>query len=117
MFVRGMEVRPRRALEAFWMCEQTWERLTSDMLVAAVWARDGDCGRRGGGWWCFAQSLGKSFYRSGNWNAWERSEGLQCKECNAECYVQGLGFAILTAVKMSLILGSADGNFLMLRST
>lgn len=30
--VEGIEVRPRRALEAFWRCEQTWERLTSDIV-------------------------------------------------------------------------------------
>ena len=28
---RGIEVRPRRAREAFCMCEQTWARLTRDM--------------------------------------------------------------------------------------
>jgi len=30
--VEGMDVRPRRALEAFWRCEHTCERLTRDML-------------------------------------------------------------------------------------
>lgn len=29
---RGIEVRPRRAREAFCMCEQTWARLTRDMV-------------------------------------------------------------------------------------
>lgn len=31
MLVLGTEVRPRRALEAFWRWEQTWERMTRDM--------------------------------------------------------------------------------------
>jgi len=30
--VEGTEVRPSRALEAFWRCEQTWARFTSDIL-------------------------------------------------------------------------------------
>lgn len=29
----GIEVRPRRALEAFWRWEQTWARFTRDILV------------------------------------------------------------------------------------
>ncbi len=32
-FEEGTEVRPRRAREAFWRCEQTWARLTSDILM------------------------------------------------------------------------------------
>jgi len=32
MFVEGTEVRPRRALEAFWRCEHTFERWTRDIL-------------------------------------------------------------------------------------
>lgn len=32
MFVEGTEVRPRRALEAFCRCEQTFERCTRDMV-------------------------------------------------------------------------------------
>lgn len=32
MLVEGTEVRPRRALEAFWMCEHTLERWTRDMM-------------------------------------------------------------------------------------
>lgn len=32
MFVWGTEVRPRRALEAFWRWEQTFERWTKDMM-------------------------------------------------------------------------------------
>lgn len=31
-FVDGTDVRPSRALEAFWRCEQTCERLTRDMV-------------------------------------------------------------------------------------
>lgn len=31
-FVDGIEVRPSRAFEAFWRCEQTWERSTRDMV-------------------------------------------------------------------------------------
>ena len=31
--VQGMEVRPRRALEAFWRWEQQWARLTRDILA------------------------------------------------------------------------------------
>lgn len=34
---RGIEVTPRRAREAFCMWEQTWARLTSDM-VGGIWA-------------------------------------------------------------------------------
>lgn len=30
--VEGMEVRPSRALEAFWRCEQTFARCTRDMV-------------------------------------------------------------------------------------
>jgi hypothetical protein len=33
---RGIEVRPRRASEAFCMCEQTWARLTRDMVGAGL---------------------------------------------------------------------------------
>jgi hypothetical protein len=29
----GTEVRPRRAREAFWRCEQTWDSVTRDMVV------------------------------------------------------------------------------------
>lgn len=36
MFVEGMEVRPRRALEAFWRWEQTFERWTRDMVMDVV---------------------------------------------------------------------------------
>lgn len=32
-FVEGMLVRPRRALEAFWRWEQTWERWTRDIFA------------------------------------------------------------------------------------
>ncbi len=32
MFVEGTEVRPSRALEAFWRCEQTFARCTRDMV-------------------------------------------------------------------------------------
>lgn len=32
----GTEVRPRRAREAFWRCEQTWESVTRDMVVGGV---------------------------------------------------------------------------------
>lgn len=35
-FVEGMDVRPRRALEAFCRCEQTWARLTRDIFRAVV---------------------------------------------------------------------------------
>jgi len=31
-FVEGTEVRPRRAREAFWRCEQTLERCTRDIV-------------------------------------------------------------------------------------
>lgn len=31
-FVAGIAVVPRRAREAFWRCEQTWARLTRDMV-------------------------------------------------------------------------------------
>jgi hypothetical protein len=31
-----MEVRPRRAREAFCRCEQTWARLTRDIVVVVV---------------------------------------------------------------------------------
>jgi len=34
MFVEGTEVRPRRALEAFWRCEQTLERMTRDIVLS-----------------------------------------------------------------------------------
>jgi hypothetical protein len=30
--VEGTDVRPSRALEAFWRWEQTWARFTSDIL-------------------------------------------------------------------------------------
>ena len=47
--VQGMEVRPRRALEAFWRWEQQWARLTRDIFWARVVGRGGwDGGRRGG---------------------------------------------------------------------
>lgn len=32
MFVEGTDVRPKRALEAFWRCEHTWERFTRDIV-------------------------------------------------------------------------------------
>lgn len=32
----GMDVRPRRALEAFWRWEQTWARLTRDIVFFLV---------------------------------------------------------------------------------
>lgn len=40
IFETGMEVRPRRALEAFCRCEQTWARLTRDIVVVGrpAWA-------------------------------------------------------------------------------
>ena len=38
-FVDGTEVRPRRAREAFWRCEQTWERVTRD-IVSRILLRD-----------------------------------------------------------------------------
>jgi hypothetical protein len=31
--VDGTEVSPRRALEAFWRCEHTFERMTRDIVV------------------------------------------------------------------------------------
>lgn len=43
--VEGREVRPRRALEAFWRWEQAWARRTRDMVVVVGrldWA--GECG-------------------------------------------------------------------------
>ena len=40
----GTEVRPRRAFEAFWRCEQTWARFTSDISKRVV--RFGPRGRR-----------------------------------------------------------------------
>ena len=54
-----MEVRPRRALEAFWRWEQTWERLTRDMMWTIrradqrTWREREEKGEResgGGGW-------------------------------------------------------------------
>jgi len=33
MFVEGTEVSPRRAFEEFWRCEQTFARLTRDMMT------------------------------------------------------------------------------------
>ena len=45
----GTEVRPRRALEAFWRWEQTWARFTRDMVrdlvsgAEPVRAREEDC--------------------------------------------------------------------------
>lgn len=33
MLVEGIEVRPRRAMEAFCMCEQTFARWTRDMVA------------------------------------------------------------------------------------
>jgi hypothetical protein len=39
MLVEGTEVRPRRAREAFWRCEQTFERCTRDMVR---WLRVGE---------------------------------------------------------------------------
>ncbi len=46
-FVEGTDVRPRRAREAFWRWEQTWERLTRDIL----WSEGAvvRCWRKG--WW------------------------------------------------------------------
>lgn len=44
-FVEGMDVRPRRALEAFWRCEQTWARLTSDILKGMASMRRVGCER------------------------------------------------------------------------
>jgi len=38
-FVEGTEVRPRRALEAFWRCEQTFERWTRDILGIGPYGR------------------------------------------------------------------------------
>lgn len=35
-FVDGTEVRPRRALDAFWRCEQTFARWTRDMLYRVL---------------------------------------------------------------------------------
>lgn len=35
-FDDGMLVRPRRAFEQFWMCEQMLERLTRDMLAVGA---------------------------------------------------------------------------------
>jgi hypothetical protein len=43
----GIEVRPRRALEAFWRWEQTWARFTRDILAV------GSGGGGGGGGCCF----------------------------------------------------------------
>lgn len=39
----GTEVRPSRAREAFWRWEQTWERLTRDIvaMVRVRWSPDG----------------------------------------------------------------------------
>lgn len=50
--VLGMEVRPRRAREAFWRCEQVWESWTRDMVVEEGWglAVGGPEGA-GQGWW------------------------------------------------------------------
>lgn len=51
MFVEGTEVRPSRALDAFWRCEHTFERWTRDMLVVVrecegpAWAQDWMGGR------------------------------------------------------------------------
>lgn len=42
---RGIEVRPRRARDAFCMCEQTWARLTRDMVVVVL------APSRRGLWW------------------------------------------------------------------
>ena len=35
-FVEGMEVRPRRALEAFCRCEHTWARFTRDISEGVI---------------------------------------------------------------------------------
>ena len=41
--MQGMEVRPRRAREAFWRWEQAWARRTRDMMGEAGEV-DGFCG-------------------------------------------------------------------------
>ena len=48
-FVEGMEVRPRRAREAFWRCAQVCARVTRDMV--------GEMESREGGWCLVITSL------------------------------------------------------------
>lgn len=38
--MEGIEVRPRRAAEAFWRCEQAFERRTRDMIFPTI---SGEC--------------------------------------------------------------------------
>lgn len=69
MFVWGTEVRPRRALEAFWRWEQTFERWTRDILGVVVKKFLGWVGGPGGRkfvvlWsiaveklWCFSRAF------------------------------------------------------------
>lgn len=45
-FVEGREVRPRRAREAFWRCEQAWARRTRDIVKSV--RRKGAQSRMGG---------------------------------------------------------------------
>lgn len=45
--VLGMEVRPRRAREAFWRWEQAWARRTRDMVVRTD-GEECDFGQRNG---------------------------------------------------------------------
>lgn len=44
-FVEGTEVRPRRAFEAFWRWEQTFERCTRDMIAFLVMSVEGEVGK------------------------------------------------------------------------
>ncbi len=48
--VEGREVRPRRALEAFWRWEQAWARRTRDMVVRGDDVDVLGCWRVVGGW-------------------------------------------------------------------
>lgn len=49
-FVEGTDVRPRRAREAFWRCEQTFERWTRDIVnELRRGRRRGPRGRKRGG--------------------------------------------------------------------
>lgn len=41
-FVEGTEVRPRRAFEAFWRWEQTFERCTRDMIASCIMRLGGE---------------------------------------------------------------------------
>lgn len=49
MLLEGTEVRPRRAREAFWRCEQTLERCTRDIVRwFSSWGGRGPSGRSEG---------------------------------------------------------------------